>query len=88
VLTVALHRARRATRVQRAECEQRIAYLEHRILSHDAETVRLTKEVMPAAIRRLRVGNSPDEVMRDIVDADAANRHLPKALREQIHQVL
>ncbi|MFI7325909.1 sensor histidine kinase [Streptomyces rubiginosohelvolus] len=88
VLTVALHRRRRALRVQRAEYEQRIAYLEHRILSHDAETVRLTKEVMPAAIRRLRVGNSPDEVMRDIVDADAANRHLPKALREQIHQVL
>ncbi|NEE51666.1 ATP-binding protein, partial [Streptomyces sp. SID8455] len=46
------------------------------------------KEVMPAAIRRLRVGNSPEEVMRDIVDADAANRHLPKALREQIYQVL
>ncbi|CAM5606633.1 hypothetical protein SBADM41S_04818 [Streptomyces badius] len=88
VLTGALHRARRATRVQRAEHEQRIAYLEHRIHSHDAETVRLTKEVMPAAIRRLRVGNSPDEVMRDIVDADAANRHLPKALREQIYQVL
>ncbi|WP_435296293.1 sensor histidine kinase [Streptomyces sp. YPW6] len=88
VLTVALHRRRRALRVQRAEYEQRIAYLEHRILSHDAETVRLTKDVMPAAIRRLRVGNSPDEVMRDIVDADAANRHLPKALREQIRQVL
>ncbi|MEV7897105.1 MULTISPECIES: sensor histidine kinase [Streptomyces] len=88
VLTVALHRRRRAMAAQRAEYEQRIAYLEHRILSHDSETVRLTKEVMPAAIRRLRVGNSPEEVMRDIVDADAANRHLPKALREQIYQVL
>ncbi|MFJ2022464.1 sensor histidine kinase [Streptomyces sp. NPDC087897] len=88
VLTVALHRRRHAMRVQRAEYEQRIAYLEHRILSHDAETVRLTREVMPAAIKRLRVGNSPEEVMRDIVDADVANRHLPKALREQIRQVL
>ncbi len=88
VLTVALHRRKRAMAAQRAEYEQRIAYLEHRILSHDSETVRLTKEVMPAAIRRLRVGNSPEEVMRDIVDADAANRHLPKALREQIYQVL
>ncbi|GFN08566.1 hypothetical protein Smic_71220 [Streptomyces microflavus] len=88
VLTVALHRRRRAMGAQRAEYERRIAYLEHRILSHDSETVRLTKEVMPAAIRRLRVGNSPEEVMRDIVDADAANRHLPKALREQIYQVL
>ncbi len=46
VLTVALHRRRHAMRVQRAEYEQRIAYLDHRILSHDAETVRLTKEVM------------------------------------------
>ncbi|MEV1044225.1 ATP-binding protein [Streptomyces sp. NPDC049916] len=88
VLTVALHRRQEALRLQRAAYEQRVAHLEHRILSHDAETVRLTKEVMPAAIRRLRVGNSPEEVMRDIVDADAANRHLPKALREQVYQVL
>ncbi|MFJ9624226.1 sensor histidine kinase [Streptomyces sp. NPDC101181] len=88
VLTVALHRRQEALKVQRAAYEQRVAHLEHRILSHDAETVRLTKEVMPAAIRRLRVGNSPEEVMRDIVDADAANRHLPKALREQVYQVL
>ncbi|MEE1794610.1 ATP-binding protein [Streptomyces sp. BE308] len=87
-LAVALNRRRRAMSVQRAEYEQRIAYLEHRIHSHDAETVRLTKEVMPAAIRQLRVGNSPEEVMRDVFDADAANRHLPKALREQVFQVL
>ncbi|MCX4965917.1 ATP-binding protein [Streptomyces sp. NBC_00654] len=87
-LAVALNRRRRAMRVQRIEYEQRIAFLEHRILSHDAETVRLTKEVMPAAIRQLRVGNSPEEVMRDVFDADPANHHLPRALREQVFQVL
>ena len=72
-LTVALTRRRRhALRLQRAEYERRIGFLEHRLAVHDQETVRLTKELLPAAIRRLRASNSPQEVMRDVVDADEA----------------
>ncbi|MGP3635795.1 sensor histidine kinase [Streptomyces sp. 24-1644] len=87
-LTVVLNRRRRAMSVQRARYEQRIAYLEHRIAAHDAETVRMTKELLPAAIRRLRASNSPEEVMRDIVDADASYRNLPEALRGLVFQIL
>lgn len=58
-LAVALHRRGRAMRAQRAEYEQRIASLEHRIAAYDQETVRLTKELLPTAIRRLRASNSP-----------------------------
>uniref|UniRef100_UPI003C7B06DE sensor histidine kinase n=1 Tax=unclassified Streptomyces TaxID=2593676 RepID=UPI003C7B06DE len=87
-LAVVLNRRRRAMRVQRAEYERRIAALEHRIATHDQETERLSKELLPAAIRRLRASNSPQEVMRDIVDADASYRNLPKAQRALVLQVL
>ncbi|MFD9292175.1 sensor histidine kinase [Streptomyces sp. NPDC060030] len=87
-LAVVLNRRRRAARVQRAEYERRIAALEHRIASYDQETERLTKDLLPAAIRRLRASNSPQEVMRDIVDADASYRNLPKAQRALVLQVL
>ncbi|MFE4453545.1 sensor histidine kinase [Streptomyces sp. NPDC056796] len=87
-LAVVLNRRRRAMRVQRAAYEQRIAFLERRIASHDRETERLSKELLPAAIRRLRASNSPQEVMRDIVDADETYRDLPKAQRALVLQVL
>ncbi|MBM7442571.1 sensor histidine kinase KdpD [Streptomyces sp. HB132] len=87
-LVVALKRRNRATRVQRAEYERRIATLERRIASHDQETERLSKELLPTAIRRLRASNSPQEVMRDVVDADASYRNLPKAQRALVLQVL
>ncbi|MEU1929086.1 ATP-binding protein [Streptomyces sp. NPDC019826] len=87
-LAVVLNRRRRAMRVQRAEYERRIAALEHRIATYDQETERLSKELLPAAIRRLRASNSPQEVMRDIVDADASYRNLPKAQRALVLQVL
>ncbi|MEU9362321.1 ATP-binding protein, partial [Streptomyces sp. NPDC048301] len=87
-LAVVLNRRRRAMRVQRAEYEQRIARLEHRIATYDQETVRLSRELLPAAIRRLRASNSPQEVMRDVVDADESYRNLPQAQRALVLQVL
>ncbi|MCX5400997.1 sensor histidine kinase KdpD [Streptomyces sp. NBC_00102] len=87
-LAVALNRGRRETRVLRAQYEQRIAQLELRIAAHDEETVRLTKELMPSAIRMLRASNSPEEVMREVVDGDESYRNLPKALRRLVYTVL
>ncbi|WEH38628.1 ATP-binding protein [Streptomyces sp. NBC_01218] len=87
-LAVALNRRRRETRVLRAQYEQRIAQLELRIAAHDEETVRLTKELMPSAIRMLRASNSPEEVMREVVDGDESYRNLPKALRRLVYTVL
>ncbi|WP_328718283.1 ATP-binding protein [Streptomyces sp. NBC_00247] len=87
-LAVALNRRRRETRVLSARYEQRIAQLELRIAAHDEETVRLTKELMPSAIRMLRASNSPEEVMREVVDGDESYRNLPKALRRLVYTVL
>jgi signal transduction histidine kinase len=87
-LAVALARRARAMRRQRAEYEHRLAALERRLATHDEEAVRINKELLPAAIHRLRVGNSPDEVLRDIVDADEVYRDLPDAQRALVHTVL
>ncbi|MFF2010533.1 ATP-binding protein [Streptomyces sp. NPDC058195] len=88
VLSVQLARRNRDLRAQRATYERRFADLERRIATHDDETVRISKELLPAAIHRLRVGNSPEEVLRDVVDADEAYRELPDAQRSLVYTVL
>lgn len=87
-LAVEIARRGRTIRRRRAEYEQRVAALERRIADHDTETVRISRELLPAAIHRLRVGNSPDEVLRDVVDADPVHRHLPDAQRALVYTVL
>ncbi|MFE3944055.1 sensor histidine kinase [Streptomyces sp. NPDC059118] len=87
-LSVQLARRARDLRSQRAMYERRFADLERRIATHDDETVRLSKELLPAAIHRLRVGNSPEEVLRDVVDADELYRDLPDAQRTLVYTVL
>ncbi|WP_327371358.1 sensor histidine kinase [Streptomyces sp. NBC_01217] len=87
-LTVRLSRRARELRAQRAVFERRFADLERRIATHDDETVRISKELLPAAIHRLRVGNSPEEVLRDVVDADELYRDLPDAQRTLVYTVL
>ncbi|MFJ6695250.1 sensor histidine kinase [Streptomyces sp. NPDC091272] len=88
VLTAQIvHRGRLLSRAK-SEHAQRTASLERRLAEHDDETVRLAKELMPAAIRRLRSGESPAEVIRDVVDADERYRDLPYAQRELLRTVL
>ncbi|MFF9510161.1 ATP-binding protein [Streptomyces sp. NPDC014724] len=87
-LTVQLARRARDLRTQRTVYERRFADLERRIATHDDETVRISKELLPAAIHRLRVGNSPEEVLRDVVDADEMYRDLPDAQRTLVYTVL
>lgn len=88
VLTLQLARRARDLRTQRAVYERRFVDLERRIATHDDETVRISKELLPAAIHRLRVGNSPEEVLRDVVDADELYRDLPDAQRTLVYTVL
>ncbi|NBM16608.1 ATP-binding protein [Streptomyces sp. GC420] len=78
----------KALRVQRAEQGQRVAFLERRLAEYDEESVRLAKELMPAAVDVLRRGHSPAEVMADIVDGDERYRQLPYAQRELLLSVL
>ncbi|WP_229923630.1 ATP-binding protein [Streptomyces candidus] len=78
----------RALRHAHADHARRQAALERRLAEHDDETVRFAKELMPAAIKRLRSGESPAEVIRDVVDADEQYRDLPHAQRQLLRTVL
>jgi len=88
VLAVEIARRGRTIRRRTTEYQQRVSALERRIADHDEETVRISKELLPAAIHRLRVGNSPDEVLRDVVDNDPVYRHLPDSQRSLVYTVL
>ncbi|MFJ4918885.1 ATP-binding protein [Streptomyces sp. NPDC088725] len=66
----------------------RVAFLERRFAERDDETVRLGRELMPAALRRLRQGQSPAEAMSDVVDGDERHRELGPALRALLRDVL
>lgn len=87
-LTAEIVRRGRLLKRTKADHTQRLVALERRLAEHDDETVRLAKELMPAAIRRLRSGESPAEVIRDVVDADERYRDLPYAQRELLRTVL
>lgn len=78
----------RALRDQRTEQTRYTAYLERRIADHDHEMVRLAKEIAPAALHRLRGGNSPGEVIRDLGEMDPAWSELPEAQVSLIKTVL
>jgi signal transduction histidine kinase len=75
-------------RAERAEYARHTAYLERRIAAHDEEITRFGKELVPTAVFRLRGGESPQEVMRALLDADPELRHLPDSQRELLRIVL
>ncbi|OEJ24019.1 ATPase [Streptomyces agglomeratus] len=88
VVTAQVVRRGRAMRALRAEYAQRLALLDQRVTGHDRQTLRLSNELLPATIRRLRKGQSPAEVMRDMVDADPTYRDLPEPERALVRSVL
>ncbi|WP_328367776.1 ATP-binding protein [Streptomyces sp. NBC_00457] len=71
-----------------AEHARHSAYLEQRIASHDDEVRRLAKEIVPAAIYRLRCGDAVFEVMRDLGKIDPSYRELPESQRLLIKSML
>ncbi|MEU1018577.1 MULTISPECIES: ATP-binding protein [unclassified Streptomyces] len=90
VIVVGVEAVRRGRTIkgQRAQYAQRIAHLEGRIASHDDETVRLGQEILPEALWRLRQGETPVDVVRNVVDKDEAYRDLPDAQRQLLRSVL
>ncbi|MET4923933.1 ATP-binding protein [Streptomyces sp. PSRA5] len=76
------------TRALHTRYGQHVAFLERRIAEHDSQSVRLGKELMPLAIHQLRRGNSPQEVMRVIVDGDERYRELPDSQRALLRAIL
>ncbi|MFJ3233155.1 sensor histidine kinase [Streptomyces sp. NPDC086787] len=72
----------------RAEHARHTTYLEGRLAAHDEEIVRLGKDIVPTALRHLRRGQSPREVMHTVFDSDPALRHLPDAQRDLVRLIL
>ncbi|OIJ64506.1 sensor histidine kinase [Streptomyces mangrovisoli] len=72
----------------RLRADRRTAELERRVAGHDADFARLGQEIVPAALFRLRGGESPQEVMREVVDADPEWRLLPESQRALLRTVL
>jgi signal transduction histidine kinase len=90
VVAVAAEAARRGRLLRdlRAEHARRTASLEQRLASHDEVIVRLGTELLPAGVLRVRGGESPDEVIRRVVDPDPYWRQLSEAQREFLRAVL
>ncbi|HSX98352.1 MAG TPA: ATP-binding protein [Streptomyces sp.] len=88
VAVLAVRGGRRTVRELRAEHQRRTALLEQRIAAHDQEFTRLGKEILPAALYRLRGGESPSEVIRHVVDGDVEWRELPASQRDLLHTLL
>ena len=78
----------RALRDVREQYGRHAAYLERRIAAHDGQMDRLAHEITPAALYRMRCGNSPGEVVRDLGDIDPSYRELPEAQVSLIKTVL
>ncbi|MDX3692901.1 ATP-binding protein [Streptomyces europaeiscabiei] len=88
VAVVAVRGGRRTVRELQAEQQRRTVLLEQRITAHDQEFTRLGKEILPAALYRLRGGESPAEVIRHVVDGDAEWRELPESQRDLLRTLL
>ncbi|MFJ3335812.1 sensor histidine kinase [Streptomyces sp. NPDC086766] len=78
----------RTIRDQRAEHALHTARLERRLAAHDQEIVRLGSEIIPAAVQYLRSGNSPREVMLDVVDDHPEWRQIPESQRTVVRSIL
>ncbi|MHC3472041.1 sensor histidine kinase [Streptomyces sp. 7R007] len=78
----------RALRDLREESARHSAYLQRRIAEHEKEMHRLAHEITPAALYRMRAGNSPGEVIRQLGDIDPSYSELPEAQVTLIKTVL
>ncbi|MFJ9707618.1 sensor histidine kinase [Streptomyces sp. NPDC101234] len=90
VLVTAAEAVRRGRRLRdaRAEHARHSAYLERSLAAGDEEIDRLGKEVFPTALYRLKAGESPKEVIRQVFDLDPRMRHAPESQRRLIRIML
>ncbi|MGW5734322.1 MULTISPECIES: ATP-binding protein [Streptomyces] len=90
VVAVAAEAVRRGRTIRELHTQyaQRLAHLERRIASHDDETIRLGREIIPEAVLRLRQGEAPSEVIRHLVDGNETFAELPDSQRKMLRNVL
>ncbi|WP_234016886.1 ATP-binding protein [Streptomyces sp. LaPpAH-108] len=78
----------RELRAVRAEHARHTAYLEQRVAAHDAQLDRLTTDVLPTAVYRLRGGDLLREVLPKVVDNDPDLRNMPRSQRDLLYAAL
>ncbi|MGW1725111.1 ATP-binding protein [Streptomyces sp. NPDC002306] len=78
----------RALQDARADHVRHRAYLEGRVAAHDEVNLRVAKEVLPTALKVMRGGNSPGEVMRHLINSDPVYADLTEAHRIVVKTVL
>lgn len=90
VVAVGAEAARRGRTVRdlRAEHARRVAALQRRLADHDRETFRLGRDVLPAAVHRLRQGEAPAEVVRTAADCHGIPQQLTDAQGALLRAVL
>ncbi|WP_369221878.1 sensor histidine kinase [Streptomyces sp. R39] len=90
VLVTAAEAVRRGRRLRdaQAEHERHRTYLEQCLTVSEAEIDRLGREVFPTALYRLKAGESPKEVVRQLFDLDPGMRNAPESQRRLIRVML
>ncbi|WP_406433873.1 ATP-binding protein [Streptomyces sp. NBC_00631] len=90
VLATAAEAVRRGRRLRdaRAEHDRHRAYLERCLTASEEEIDRLGREVFPTALYRLKAGESPKEVVRQLFEVDPRMRHAPESQRRLIRAML
>jgi signal transduction histidine kinase len=78
----------RQLRAAQADGARRTAYLEQRVASHEEDNERLALTHLPNALDRLRRGNSPREVLRQLGAEDPRFRALSPAQLEVVKTLL
>jgi signal transduction histidine kinase len=85
---VELARRARITRSMRTAYEQRLSFLEQRIVAQDRQAVLVAQDLVPSAVRYLKSGHSPQETMARFVDGNERYRRLPDPYRMVLKTVL
>ncbi|MEU7645615.1 ATP-binding protein [Streptomyces huasconensis] len=90
VIVVGIEAVRRGRtiRSERAQYAQRLTHLEGCIAAHEGEMMRLGREILPDALWRLRQGEGPIDVIRNVVDKSGVHRDLPETHRVLLRVIL
>ncbi|MEU5582166.1 ATP-binding protein [Streptomyces huasconensis] len=90
VIVVGIEAVRRGRtiRSERAQYTQRLTHLEGCIAAHEGEMMRLGREILPDALWRLRQGEGPIDVIRNVVDKSGVHRDLPETHRVLLRVIL
>ncbi|MEU1376154.1 ATP-binding protein [Streptomyces triculaminicus] len=78
----------RAIAALRRRCAEQEAVLRHQLVQQEAETQRLARELLPAAVRMLQRGASTDEVLREVAPRTPLDPSFLAAHRAVLRSVL